>query len=295
MSFKFDVNRFSIAVTELIRKVATELPTDVVQAMETARDNEEKGSPANSVLSYMLQNVNVAKENSTPICQDTGTNIYFITIPEGVSLRKIESAIVDATRVATEKTYLRPNAVDSVTGKNSGDNTGIMAPYFHYEEWDEPTIKVELMLKGGGCENVSDQYKLPDSRLKADRNLDGVYKCIIDAINNAQGLGCAPGVAGIGIGGDRASGMIIAKKQLFRKLTDKNPDPELEKLENRLYTDLNKLGIGPMGFGGLTTMLGVKIGAAHRLPASFFVSLAYSCWADRRNTMLYTESEVSYD
>ncbi len=243
----------------------------------------------------MLQNVNVAKENSTPICQDTGTNIYFITIPEGVSLRKIESAIVDATRVATEKTYLRPNAVDSVTGKNTGDNTGIMAPYFHYEEWDEPTIKVELMLKGGGCENVSDQYKLPDSRLKADRNLDGVYKCIIDAINNAQGLGCAPGVAGIGIGGDRASGMIIAKKQLFRKLTDKNPDPELEKLENRLYTDLNKLGIGPMGFGGLTTMLGVKIGAAHRLPASFFVSLAYSCWADRRNTMLYTENEVSYD
>ena len=295
MSFKLDVNRFSIAVTELIRKVATELPADVVQAMETARDNEEKGSPANSVLSYMLKNVNVAKENSTPICQDTGTNIYFITIPEGVSLRKIESAIVDATRVATEKTYLRPNAVDSVTGKNTGDNTGIMAPYFHYEEWDEPTIKVELMLKGGGCENVSDQYKLPDSRLKADRNLDGVYKCIIDAINNAQGLGCAPGVAGIGIGGDRSSGMIIAKKQLFRKLTDKNPDPELEKLENRLYTDLNKLGIGPMGFGGLTTMLGVKIGAAHRLPASFFVSLAYSCWADRRNTLLYTESEVSYD
>ncbi|NHZ87026.1 MAG: fumarate hydratase, partial [Planctomycetia bacterium] len=229
------------------------------------------------------------------ICQDTGTNIYFITIPEGVSLRKIESAIVDATRVATEKTYLRPNAVDSVTGKNSGDNTGVMAPYFHYEEWDEPTVKVQLMLKGGGCENVSDQYKLPDSQLKADRNLDGVYKCIIDAINKAQGLGCAPGVAGIGIGGDRASGMIIAKKQLFRKLNDTNPDQELEKLENLLYTDLNKLGIGPMGFGGLTTVLGVKVGAAHRLPASFFVSLAYSCWADRRNTMLYTESEVSYD
>ncbi len=295
MSFKLDVDRFSDAVTELIRKVATQLPADVVEAMESARDNEEKGSPAKSVLDYMLKNVNAAKANSTPICQDTGTNIYFITIPEGVSLRKIESAIVDATRRATEKTYLRPNAVDSVTGKNSGDNTGVMAPYFHYEEWDEPTIKVELMLKGGGCENVSDQYKLPNSRLKADRNLEGVYKCIIDAINNAQGLGCAPGVAGIGIGGDRSTGIIVAKKQLFRKLNDTNPDPELEKLENRLYIDLNKLGIGPMGFGGLTTILGVKIGAAHRLPASFFVSLAYSCWADRRNTMLYSESEVSYD
>lgn len=295
MSFKLDVDRFSTAVTELIRKVATQLPADVVEAMETARDIEEKGSPAKSVLNYMLKNVDAARLNSTPICQDTGTNIYFITIPEGVSLRKIESAIIEATRVATEKTYLRPNAVDSVTGKNSGDNTGVMSPYFHFEEWDEPTIKVELMLKGGGCENVSDQYKLPDSRLKADRNIDGVYKCIIDAINKAQGLGCAPGVAGIGIGGDRTSGMLIAKKQLFRKLSDTNSDPELEKLENRLYTDLNKLGIGPMGFGGLTTVLGVKVGAAHRLPASFFVSLAYSCWADRRNTMLYSENEVRYD
>lgn len=295
MSFKLDVDRFSTAVTELIRKVATQLPADVVEAMETARDIEEKGSPAKSVLNYMLKNVDAARLNSTPICQDTGTNIYFITIPEGVSLRKIESAIIEATRVATEKTYLRPNAVDSVTGKNSGDNTGVMSPYFHFEEWDEPTIKVELMLKGGGCENVSDQYKLPDSRLKADRNIDGVYKCIIDAINKAQGLGCAPGVAGIGIGGDRTSGMLIAKKQLFRKLSDTNSDPELEKLENRLYIDLNKLGIGPMGFGGLTTVLGVKVGAAHRLPASFFVSLAYSCWADRRNTMLYSENEVRYD
>lgn len=295
MSFKLDVDRFRDAVAELIRKASTQLPADVMKAMETARDNEEKGSPAKSVLDYMIKNADAAKANSTPICQDTGTNIYFITIPEGVSLRKIESAVADATRIVTEKAYLRPNAVDSVTGKNSGDNTGVMAPYFHYEEWDEPTIKVELMLKGGGCENVSDQYKLPDSRLKADRNLDGVYKCIIDAINKAQGLGCAPGVAGIGIGGDRASGMVVAKKQLFRKLNDTNSDTELAKLEDRLYTDLNKLGIGPMGFGGLTTVLGVKVGAAHRLPASFFVSLAYSCWADRRCTMNYTESEVSYD
>jgi len=295
MSFKLDLDRFRDAVTELIRKASTQLPTDVTQAMETARDNEEKGSPAKSVLDYMLKNAEAANTNSTPICQDTGTLIFFVTIPEGVSLRKIESAVTEAAREATKKSYLRPNAVDSVTGKNSGDNTGVMAPYFHYEEWDESTIKVELMLKGGGCENVSDQYKLPDGRLKAGRDIDGVYKCIIDAINTAQGLGCAPGVAGIGIGGDRASGMVVAKKQLFRKLDDTNSDPELAKLEKRLYTDLNKLGVGPMGFGGLTTVLGVKVGAAHRLPASFFVSLAYSCWADRRCAMHFTESEVSYD
>ena len=295
MGFTLDVEKFRDAVVELIRRTSTNLPEDVLAAMETAREGEKDGSPAKSVLGFMLKNAYTARENSTPICQDTGTNIYLITIPEGVSLRKVESAIVDATREATKKTYLRPNAVDPVTGKNTGDNTGTMAPFLHFDEWDEPAIRVQLALKGGGCENVSDQYKLPDSRLKAGRNLDGVYRCIIDAINTAQGLGCAPGVAGIGIGGDRASGMIIAKKQLFRKLTDTNPDPELATLEKRLFHDLNKLGIGPMGFGGNTTVLGVKIGTAHRLPASFFVSIAYMCWADRRRSMVFKENEVSYD
>jgi fumarate hydratase class I len=295
MNFNFEPDRFRDSVLELIRKASCELPADVVQAMEKGRDSEEEGSAAKSVLSYMLKNAKAAQENSTPICQDTGTNIYFITIPEGVSLRKVEQGIVDATRIATEKTYLRPNAVDPVTGQNSGDNTGIMSPYYHFEEWDEPVIKVEIALKGGGCENVSDQYKLPNGRLKADRDMEGVYKCIIDAINKAQGLGCAPGVVGIGIGGDRASGTIIAKKQLFRKLPDVNPDRELQVLEERLFRDLNTLGIGPMGFGGGTTVLGVKIGSAHRLPASFFVSISYMCWADRRKTLLYSEGEVHYD
>jgi fumarate hydratase class I len=295
MSFNFEPDRFRDSVVELIRKASCELPADVIQAMEKGRDSEAEGSAAKSVLSYMLKNARAAQENSTPICQDTGTNIYFITIPEGVSLRKVEQGIVDATRIATEKAYLRPNAVDSVTGKNSGDNTGIMSPYYHFEEWDEPAIKLEIALKGGGCENVSDQYKLPNGKLKADRDMEGVYKCIIDAINNAQGLGCAPGVVGIGIGGDRASGMIIAKKQLFRKLPDVNPDPEMQDLENRLYKDLNTLGIGPMGFGGGTTVLGVKVGSAHRLPASFFVSISYMCWADRRKTLLFSEGEVHYD
>jgi fumarate hydratase class I len=295
MSFHFDQERFRDSVVELIRVASCELPKDVIKAMEDGRDREKQGSPAKSVLSYMLKNAMEAQKNSTPICQDTGTNIYFITIPEGVSLRKVKGSITDATKIATEKAYLRPNAVDSVTGKNSGDNTGIMSPYYHFDEWDEPTIKVDIALKGGGCENVSDQYKLPNTKMKADRNMDGVYKCVVDAINNAQGLGCAPGVVGIGIGGDRSSGMLIAKKQLFRLLTDTNPDKELHALEDKLYKDLNTLGIGPMGFGGGTTVLGVKIGAAHRLPASFFISISYMCWADRRKTMLYYEKEVTYD
>jgi len=293
--FTFDHDTFRDAVVELIRRTSTHLPEDVVASMEAHRDREPEGSAAHSVLSFMLKNALEAEKNSTPICQDTGTNIHFITIPESVSLRKVTAAVKEATQIATQKAYLRPNAVDSVSGKNSGDNTGELAPFIHFDEWDEPAIKMELALKGGGCENVSTQYKLPDSKLKAGRDLDGVYRCIIDAINNAQGLGCAPGIVGVGIGGDRATGMLVAKKQLFRKLTDTSSDAQLSELEGRLYKDLNTLGIGPMGFGGGTTVLGVKIGAAHRLPASFFVSIAYMCWADRRRTMIYKPGEVTYD
>ncbi len=295
MSFEFNHDKFRDATLELIRRASTDMAPDVVRVLEKARDAEDDGSAAKSVLSAILRNINEARDGSTPICQDTGTNIHYITIPVGVSMRKVEAAIAEATRMATAKAYLRPNAVDSVSGKNSGDNTGIMAPYFHFDEWDEDAIQVRLALKGGGSENVSGQYKLPDTRLKAGRNLDGVYKCIVDLVFNAQGQGCAPGIMGIGIGGDRASSMIMAKKQLFRKLDDTNPDRDLAGLEGRLLEDLNKLGVGPMGFGGRTTALAVKIGKLHRLPASFFVSLAYMCWADRRHTMLFKESEVIYD
>lgn len=294
-AFKLDEGAFRDAILELIRRTSTQLPEDIVMAMEEARNSEASGSPAQNVLGFMLDNARLAEKNSTPICQDTGTNIYLITIPEGISLRKIENLVIEATRQATDLSLLRPNSVDSVTGKNTGDNTGIMAPFIHFDEWDEPAIKISLALKGGGCENVSDQYKLPDTRLKANRNIDGVYRCVIDAINNAQGLGCAPGVVGIGIGGDRATGTLTAKKQLFRKLDDINPNHELAQLESRLYGDLNTMGIGPMGFGGKTTVLGVKVGAAHRLPASFFVSISYMCWADRRRTMLFREKGVTYD
>lgn len=291
----FTKEAITAAVLELIRRTSTRLPEDVVAAMERGIAGEAEGSPAKSVLKFMLKNATLAADNSTPICQDTGTNIYLVTIPLGVSMKMVEAAIVDATRQATGKSYLRPNTVDPVSGENPGDNTGIMAPYIHFEEGDEPVIKINLALKGGGCENVSDQYKLPDTRMKAGRNLEGVYKCIVDAVQNAQGLGCAPGVLGIGIGGDRATGMLVAKHQLFRKLTDTNPDAKLAELESRLFNDLNTMGIGPMGFGGNTTVLGVKIGSLHRLPASFFVSISYMCWADRRRSMVISKTGVSYD
>ncbi len=214
--------------------------------------------------------------------------------PVGVSTRRLADQIRAACAIATERAYLRPNAVDSLTGQNSGDNTGIDFPTLHFHEWDEDGIKVDLLLKGGGCENVSTQYKLPHSELGAGRDLEGVRRVVLDAVNRAQGLGCAPGVLGVAVGGDRGSSYVKSKQQLLRPLDDTNPEPELAALEDRLLDEGNELGIGPMGFGGQTTLLGVKIGTLHRLPASYFVSVAYMCWANRRATMRVVGEEVSY-
>jgi fumarate hydratase class I len=270
---------------ELIRRAATQLPQDMRHALREAKGNEEAGSAAEGALDTILLNVDIAERNSTPICQDTGTPIFEISYPVGVSTRMLADQIRAAAAEATAHNYLRPNAVDSLTGKNSGDNTGEDFPTMHFHEWDEDAIHVDLLLKGGGCENVSTQYKLPDGGLGAGRDLEGVRKVVLDAVYQAQGRGCGPAVLGVAIGGDRGSGYLKSKQQLFRQLDDVNPDPELAELEERIYNEANEMGIGPMGFGGATTALGVKIAAQHRLPASYFVSVAYMCWANRRASM----------
>lgn len=282
------------AFVELIRRAATQLPADMQRALSEAKAREDPGSAAEGALDTILQNVELARANSTPICQDIGTPIFDVYYPVGVSTRRLADQIRTACAIATERAYLRPNAVDSLTGQNSGDNTGIEFPTLHFHEWDEDGIKVDLLLKGGGCENVSTQYKLPHSELGAGRDLEGVRRVVLDAVNRAQGLGCAPGVLGVAVGGDRGSSYVKSKQQLLRPLDDTNPEPELAALEDRLLDEGNELGIGPMGFGGQTTLLGVKIGTLHRLPASYFVSVAYMCWANRRATMRVVGEEVSY-
>ncbi len=285
-------------LVELVRRAATVLPADMEAALNRAKAEEEPGSAAEGALEAILQNVSMARELSTPICQDTGTPIFEIYYPVGVSTRALAEQIRQAVAIATRRAYLRPNAVDSLTGKNSGDNTGEDFPTLHFHEWDQDAIHMELLLKGGGCENVSTQYKLPEGRLKAGRDLEGVRRVVLDAVHQAQGKGCAPGVLGVAIGGDRGSSYIKAKQQLLRPLDDQNADEQLAGLEERLHQEANQLGIGPMGFGGKTTVLGVKVGAQHRLPASYFVSVAYMCWANRRATMDVAfkgnEVEVTY-
>jgi fumarate hydratase class I len=290
-----DQGKLTEALFGLIRRASTALPPDVEAAMRAGIEAEGEGSSAASSLSLMIENARQARDGGTPICQDTGALMFFVDLGPDFRQRQIEEAAKAATARATEEYYLRPNAVDAVTGKNSGDNIGIGMPYFHFDQRDDDGVRVRLLLKGGGSENVGAQYKLPDSSLKAGRDLEGVRKCVIDAVYNAQGKGCAPGVAGVGIGGDRGSSFFCSKEQFLRPLDDVNPDPTLADLERRLFSDLNGLGIGPSGFGGQTTVLGVKIGKRHRVPASFFVSVSYVCWAYRKAFMTIEGGEVAYD
>ncbi len=281
-------------ILELIRKVSSDLQPDVVRSIKAGQRKEKKGSMAYSALGQILENIELSREKSLPVCQDTGTNIYYVNYPRAMKEDDIRRAIVSATKKACKKNYLRPNAVDSITGSNTGDNVGDGQPYIHCHQWSKDYLEVNLLLKGGGSENVSAQYSLPNKDLGAGRDLAGVKKCVIDAIWKAQGKGCAPGVIGVGVGGDRGSSYYIAKEQLFRPLGDKNKDRDLAKVEKELVDKANKLGIGPMGFGGETTVLGVKIGSLHRVPASFFVSIAYLCWAARKGKMTIKNRKVSY-
>ena len=283
-------------ILELIRFASTDLPADVETALEKARGDEDQGSAARAALDSILENTALTRRESTPICQDTGTPLFFVSYPlayRAQDLRQqIRRAIADATRLS----YLRPNAVDSMNGKNTGNNLGDeYFPTIHFEEVDGDTLTIDLMLKGGGCENVGAQYSLPNDALQAGRDLEGVRRSVLDAVFQAQGLGCAPGFLGVAIGGDRSSGYLLSKKALLRKPGQPNEDVELGGLESRITAEANQLGIGPMGFGGRSTILGTYILKTHRLPASFFVTISYICWAFRRRRLLANATTVVYE
>ncbi len=281
-------------ILEMIRRSTSDLSSDVVDALSNAIKNEAEGSAAKNALNTIMENIELARSQSTPICQDTGALIFYIDYPAGGKEKDFIAPIEEAVKEATQKQYLRPNSVDPVTGKNTGNNVGVNAPYIHFHQWDKDYTQIRFMQKGGGCENCGNQYKLPDIPLHAGRDLKGVRKVVLDAVNSAQGQGCAPGIIGVGIGGDRALSHILAKEQLFRKVGERNSNPEIAELEKELLNDINKLGIGPMGFGGKTTALDVLIGVQNRHPATYYVSIAYMCWADRRKTIIIKGDEVSY-
>ena len=268
-------------LAELIHETSSSLPDDAEQALRKALRREAKGSSARLVLETLLQNVALARAAGTPVCQDTGTLTFFVS--ENLRRTVTPERIAAAVSAATEKGWLRRNTNDAVTGKSIDTNVCPGAPVIHYTL--DANSQVRLIMKGGGSENMSMQFSLPDAALGAGRDLEGVRRAVLAAVQHAQGYGCAPGILGVCIGGDRAAGFEEAKLQLLRNLDDANPVPALAKLERRLLREANALGIGPMGLGGKTTLLAVKIGARPRVPASFFVTVAYLCWAARRRAI----------
>ena len=274
-------------IAGLIRRTSSRLSADVLQALAAAIRREAKGSSARMILETLVQNAALARRKGTPMCQDTGTLTFFVD--ERLRGLVTPAAVKKAVAVATEKGWLRRNTIDSVSGRSINSNTCDGAPVIHYvpAKSRRTAPAVTLLMKGGGSENMSRQYSLPDAALGAGRDLEGVRRCVLDAVHKAQGYGCAPGILGVCVGGDRACGFEEAKHQLLRRLDDTNRDPALARLEKRLVKEANALGIGPMGLGGKTTVLGVKIGSRPRVPASFFVTVAYLCWAARRQTMRF--------
>lgn len=279
-------------IVELYRKAATSIPTDVEEALRATSLREEDPRVRES-LEVILNNISIARTESRPICQDTGFPVFFVKVPLGLSHRVIRDVIIDATRIATKKIPLRANAVDSVTEKNTGDNVGSSFPLIYIDETDEQMLTVDLMLKGGGSENLGQVYKLPavltigDSEVRAERDLEGVRKCVLDAVFKAQGRGCSPYTIGVAVGGAKDQVAALSKRQLMRRLGDTSADAVIADFEARMLDDLNRLGIGPLGFGGKTTAIGVKMGAAHRHPASYFVDVSFACWANRRGRLIW--------
>ena len=292
---KGKISDLAVRLAEFIRLTSSSLPEDAERALKRALRREkilkcQTASPAATVLETILANVALARKNGTPVCQDTGTLTFFVD--ESLRKKVTPKVLGQAVQLATEKGWLRRNTIDSISGKSIDTNVCPGAPVVHYisgfnglNGLNAPHGQIALLMKGGGSENMSCQFSLPDAALGAGRDLEGVRRAVLATVQRAQGFGCAPGILGVSIGGDRASGFEEAKLQLLRNLDDTNADSRLARLERRILREANSLGIGPMGLGGKTTLLAVKIGSRPRVPASFFVTVAYLCWAARRRAL----------
>jgi fumarate hydratase class I len=265
------------------------LPGDIKSALQSALKRETIPC-SRQALTIILENIRIAQERQRPLCQDTGVPVFFVQLPFGESQRELMSEIAKATRVATKVIPLRANAVDVLSERNSGNNTGIGIPVVYFKETRNGKLIIDLMLKGAGSENVGQLYKLPDEELTAERDLSGVRKCVLDAVFKAQGRGCPPYVIGVGVGATKDQVTKLAKEQLLRKIDSPSRQGILDRFERKTLSEINRLGIGPLGFGGKTTALGVKIGLKYRHPASYFVDVSISCWADRRARLIWSES-----
>jgi fumarate hydratase subunit alpha len=275
---------------KLLQLAVTELPQDVKEALQRAY-HEEENEVGKAQLKAILDNVELAEKTRAPMCQDTGVVIFYVKAGSQVEgLDKVEDSLRKATVRATREVPLRPNAVDPFTQKNTGDNTGRFIPYIHWEVVPRDTLEITVLPKGGGSENVSALGMLSPSQ-----GIGGLKKFVVDTVIKAGAKPCPPTVLGVAVGGGADIAMKLAKEALLKSLNQPNSNPELAKLEQELREAANSTGIGPMGLGGKTTVLDVKVDYAHRHPASYPVAVVVQCWAARRaSARIHSDGKVEY-
>ena len=276
------------AVVELLRKTVVKLPSDVEQALNKAYETETDEVPRMQ-LKAILDNIDLAKKGNTPMCQDTGVTIFYVTLPKECKV-DVEKGIIEGVRRATKEVPLRPNAVHPITRKNPGDNVGDRMPYINWKVGDKDYIEITVMTKGAGSENMSALAMLTPSA-----GLKGIKEFALGTLLRAGSNPCPPTIIGMGIGGSSDICMKLAKEALLRPLDQRHADPEIAKLETELYEAINMLGIGPMGLGGKTTMLGLNIEYAYCHTASLPVAINVQCWAGRRgNVRIYPDGKTTF-
>ena len=270
------------AVCDIYKQAAIILPEDIVNALKNAYDNE-KSEIARLNIKSILKNLELARENEVPMCQDTGLPIIFVKLGN-VEVENLEQGIIDGVKLATENVPLRTNVVDPLTRQNTGNNIGKGIPQINVELTNEPIIELTVFPKGFGSENNN---KL--AMLLPGEGVDGIKKFFKKTIISAGGKPCPPTVIGVGIGGSSDMVMKLAKKALLRPIDQKNPDPRLAQLEDELVSIANDTGIGPMGLGGNTTVLGVNVELADTHTAGFPIGICVQCWAARHATCILTD------
>ncbi len=273
-------------LVDLIRRTSTTLPPDVEAALRTARDGEPEGSLARRTVSLMLENAEEARRFASPICADVGTLHFDVEHGPDHPARAVERAVVDAMQEAARLARLRPDEGRLLPRATAPGGGTAAAPDIRLHERAQPGLRVRLVMDGRGAQDVGASYSLPDATLGAGCDLDGVRRCVLDSVQRSKGFCCAPGTIGVGVADDRESALVAARDQLLRRLDDANPDPALAALEAELVPALDGLGIGPMGLGGRTTVLGVKVGAPAAMRPSACVAVAFMCWAFRRGELV---------
>jgi len=274
-------------IVELYRKVATSLPPDVEEAMKASRGAEAEGSEARKTLGGIVEGVGTSRKLSRLVCLEIGLPVFYVRVPQGLGHGDIVTTILDATRIATTKVPLSSSAVDIITDRNTGDNTGRGIPLIHIEQSPNDILTFDLTLRCPDCENIGQTYSLPDKALGAGNDLEGIVKCAVDAVKRAGGKGCPPYVIGIGAGAAKDQVTALSRKQLLRKLPDRAEDSKVAEIEARILGEVNALGIGPLGNSGAITALGVKVALNDRLTSSFIVDVFLSCWALRRGRLIW--------